>query len=276
MSFAGLRVLSLESRRAAEIETLIRRQGGEAFVAPSLQERAIDDNADVLRLLQLLESGSCQMLILMTGVGLSFWREAVARRYSFERADEALRQVKLLARGPKPGAVLRASGIAPDITIPEPNTWREIVNVIALRPERRLALQEYGRPNIQFVQDLEAIGAQVETFAFYRWDLPADITPLQEAVLQLAQRQVDVALFTSGIQLHHLFTIAEREERVEEIQAALESYTVIASIGPIMNEALEERGLLPDIVPSSPKMGALVYAAAEQCNSAIAKKRAAA
>src|SRR5687768_753624 len=35
MSFSGLRVLSLESRRAVEIAELIRKQGGEPFVAPS-------------------------------------------------------------------------------------------------------------------------------------------------------------------------------------------------------------------------------------------------
>jgi len=40
MPFGGLRVLSLESRRAKEMEALIRREGGEPFVAPSVEERA--------------------------------------------------------------------------------------------------------------------------------------------------------------------------------------------------------------------------------------------
>jgi uroporphyrinogen-III synthase len=273
MSFAGLRVLSLESRRAAEIETLIRKQDGKPFVAPSVRERVLDDHADAFRLLESLESGSCEMLILMTGVGLSHWRDVVTQRYSSTRADEALRRVKLLARGPKPSAVLRASRITPDITIPEPNTWREIVTALAGRPERKLAIQEYGRPNIQFVRELEALGAEVNTFALYRWELPEDLQPLREAVLKLAQREVDLALFTSGIQLHHLFAVAEREERLDEVRSALESYVAIASIGPIMNEALEEHGLVPDIVPSSPKMGALVYSAAEQSAQAISRKR---
>jgi len=37
MPFDGLRVLSLESRRAVEIERLIRNQGGVPFVAPSVR-----------------------------------------------------------------------------------------------------------------------------------------------------------------------------------------------------------------------------------------------
>jgi uroporphyrinogen-III synthase len=274
MSFAGLRVLSLESRRAVEIETLIRKQEGTPFVAPSVKERVLDDHADAFRLLDTLERGECEMLILMTGVGLSYWRDAIAQQYSTARADDALRKVRLLARGPKPSAVLRASGITPDITIPEPNTWREIVKALAGRVERRFAVQEYGRPNLQFVQELEALGAQVETFALYRWELPDNLEPLKQAVLKISQREVDLALFTSGIQLHHLFAVAEKEERVAEMRSALESYVAIASIGPIMNEALEEHGLMPDIVPSSPKMGPLVYTAAEQAQSAIRKKRA--
>jgi len=30
---------------------------------------------------------------------------------------------------------------------PEPNTWRELLAVTEGRPERRIAVQEYGRPN---------------------------------------------------------------------------------------------------------------------------------
>jgi uroporphyrinogen-III synthase len=48
---------------------------------------------------------------------------------------------------------------------------------------------------------LEALGAKVTRFAIYRWDLPADLEPLREAARRLAARDVDVALFTSSIQL---------------------------------------------------------------------------
>ena len=57
MSFAGLRVLSLESRRAKEMETLIARFGGVPFVAPSVQERALDSNGEALRWADRLLAG---------------------------------------------------------------------------------------------------------------------------------------------------------------------------------------------------------------------------
>ena len=274
VSFKGLRVLSLESRRAAEMETLIGKQDGNAFVAPSLRERPLEDHADAFRLLARLEQGAFEMLILTTGVGLTFWRDIVATRYSPGRTDDALRRVKLLARGPKPSAVLRSIGLAPHVTIPEPNTWREMVEAIAQRPERRLAIQEYGRPNAEFAEALRTLGGEVETFALYRWDLPEDLEPLREAVQRLVRREVDVALFTSGIQVDHLFKIATEQKVEEEVRLSLRESVAIASVGPIMNEALAEHGLSPDIVPSSPKMGPLVLAAAEQCEAILERKRA--
>ncbi len=48
MSFDGLRVLSLESRRASEIETLIHRAGGDPFVAPSMREIPLEQNSEAL------------------------------------------------------------------------------------------------------------------------------------------------------------------------------------------------------------------------------------
>lgn len=273
MSFAGSRVLSLESRRAAEIQTLIEKQGGEATVAPSVKERALDDHTDAFRLLQGLERGDFDMLVLMTGVGLAFWRDVVGARYPIARADDALRRVKLVARGPKPSAVLRPLGINPDITIPEPNTWREIVHALEHRPERRVAIQEYGKPNPEFVDALRALGIHVDTFALYRWEMPDDLAPLQSAVRGLAAGQFDVVLFTSSIQLEHLLEIANAQGVQEPVLNTLRNNAAIASIGPIMTATLAEHGLTPDIVPSSPKMGVLVRAAADECEAVLSTKR---
>src|SRR5262245_33048991 len=147
MPFGGLRVLSLESRRAQEIEALIRREGGDPFVAPSVRERAIADHGEALRFLERLESGEFDLLICMTGSGLAFWRDQVAAHGAIERLGAALRGVTIVSRGPKPVPVLRELSVRADIVVPEPNTWREVVAAVARRAERRIAVQEYGRSN---------------------------------------------------------------------------------------------------------------------------------
>jgi len=208
MQFAGLRVLSLESRRAKEMEALIRREGGDPFVAPSVQERALDDHGEAIRFVERLEANEFDMVIVMTGTGLAFLRDQVAAHSTAARLGDALRRVTIVSRGPKPLPILRELGARADIMVPEPNTWKEIVEAVALRPERRIAVQEYGRPNPEMNVALERLGAYVAPMVIYRWDLPDDIEPLRAATRRLAGREFDVVLFTSSIQLDHLLIIA--------------------------------------------------------------------
>ena len=69
MGFSGIRVISLESRRASEMDALIRRHDGHPFVAPSVKEKAVQNNAEVLAWAERLFAGEFEMLVLMTGVG---------------------------------------------------------------------------------------------------------------------------------------------------------------------------------------------------------------
>src|SRR5260370_20929006 len=182
MDFSGLRVLSLESRRAGLMEQLIRRQGGDPFVAPSAKEIPFEQHDEAYHWAERLFAGDFDMVVLMTGVGLAYLRDILAGRFSQEVFAEALRRITIVSRGPKPVAVLHEMGVTSKIMVPEPNTWKEIVPVIAARPERRITIQEYGRENPEFVAALEELGAPVSSIAIYRWTLPDDVGPLREAV----------------------------------------------------------------------------------------------
>ena len=274
MPFAGLRVLSLESRRAKEMEALIRREGGDPFVAPSVEERALDDPSEALDFLRRLEAAEFDLLVCMTGSGLAFWRDQAAAHSSVERLGAALRRVTIVSRGPKPLPILRELGARADVVVPEPNTWKEIVAAISERPERRIAVQEYGRPNPEMTLALERLGAYVAPLVVYRWDLPEDLEPLRTAARGLAERQFDVVLFTSSIQLDHLMMIAASLGLETRVREALSS-AVIASVGPVMTSALESAGIAVDLTPVHPKMAALVKAASEMAAGVTMRKRAA-
>ena len=274
MPFAGLRVLSLESRRAKEMATLILREGGEPFVAPSVQERALDDSGEALRFVERLASGEFDMLVCMTGAGLAFWRDQVAAQGAVERLGAALRGVTIVSRGPKPLPILRELGAHADLVVPEPNTWKEIVAGIESRPERRIAVQEYGRPNLEMNAALQQLGASVTAIVLYRWELPADLEPLREAARRLAARQFDVVLFTSSIQLDHLMAVAEDLKVQPAVLSCLREFVAVASVGPVMTATLQDAGIPVDIVPVHPKMAALVKAAGEMAAACLLRRRA--
>lgn len=263
MPFDGLNVLSLESRRAKEIATLISRHGGIPFVAPSVKERPLEDHGIAFHFLEQLESGEFDLLICMTGVGIAFLRQVIETRFPVERLADALRGVTIISRGPKPVPLLRAMSVPVHVTVPEPNTWREVVEAVTNRPERRIAVQEYGRPNDEMTEALQALGAVVTPVALYRWELPEDVEPLREAVRDLAARKFDVVLFTSSIQLDHLFHIAGELHLEDEVRDVLRTHVAIASVGPVMTSALLAQGFQPSLIPEHPKMGALVKAAAD-------------
>jgi uroporphyrinogen-III synthase len=258
MGFDGRRVLSLESRRAVEMAELIRRQGGDPFVAPSMREVPLDADAATAQFGERLYAGEFDMMVLLTGVGTRQLNRILGPRFG-----EALRSLTVVARGPKPVAALREMGLTAAVVAPEPNTWRELLQSLEGRAEKRIAVQEYGRSNPELLAGLRARGAEVTPVRVYQWDLPEDTAPLFEAARRLAAGEFDVVLFTTAIQVSHLARAA-RQQGIED--AAMDSLRrcFVGSIGPTTTEALEEFGVRPAFEPSHPKMGVLVLEAAQR------------
>ena len=272
MGFEGRRVISFESRRAAEMAELIRRQGGEVFSAPAMREVPAEASG-ASEFGERLLGGGFDMMVLLTGVGARALRRALAERFSEERFVEALRSLAVVVRGPKPAAVLREWKVPIAAIAPEPNTWREVLAVTEGRPERRVAVQEYGRPNPELVAGFEARGAKVTTVRVYQWDLPEDTAPLREAAHRIARGEVEFVLFTTSAQMLHLARIAA-EEGIERPMTEGLRRMVVASIGPTTTETLEEYGIRPDFEPSHPKMGFLVQEVAARAGELAARKSA--
>src|ERR1700682_328894 len=80
-----LRVVSFESRRAAEMAELIRRHGGEPTVAPSMREVPLTETAAELDYLRRLEAGDIDIVVFMTGVGLRLLIDTVAAQWPRNR-----------------------------------------------------------------------------------------------------------------------------------------------------------------------------------------------
>lgn len=279
-AFGGLRVLALESRRAAEVGALIANLGGQPVVAPALKEVPLESNPDALTFADRLIAGEFDLVLLLTGVGTRVLIAAVERgvpRERFERFMLALARVRTAARGPKPVAALRERGLEAWAVAPEPNTWVELLSEIEKKGgpdvlrDARVALQEYGVSNHDLIEALEAKHARVTRIPVYQWALPDDLTPLSNAIDAVARGDIDVVLFMSGIQRVHLQQLAETSGRSADLAAGL-SRCVIASIGPSASAELRRHGTIPDLEASHPRMGVLVREAAEQAAALLAAK----
>lgn len=276
--FAGLRVLSLESRRAPEMAKLIASNGGVATVAQSMREIPLASNAEALAFARRLVEDGFDIVVFLTGVGTRALIRVVETVYPVERFVTALRKVTIVARGPKPVAALKELGVPVTVTVPEPNTWRDLLRTLDEKSDclplkgRRVAVQEYGVSNPELLAGLSDRGAHVTRVPVYEWGLPEDVGPLRAAVTSIANDEFDVVLFTTAIQVNHLFLVAAEMNQEEAVRRAL-SHVLIASIGPSTSERLREYGLTADIEPSHPKMGYLVSETAQRSAEILRMKR---
>lgn len=265
----GLRVLSLESRRAEQMAALIRHHGGTAVVAPSMREVPIEENAAAVAFARDLLAGRFDAVIFLTGVGTRILFRAVETQHPRERLVEALSRVLVVARGPKPVAVLREFGVPIGLTVPEPNTWRDVLKALdgllpAFSPQgKQIAVQEYGVSNGKFLESLRSAGAQVTPVPVYQWALPEDLGPLRSALDQIVLGKIDVLLVTSANQIHNLMRVARDAGIEKQVSEALRRM-VVASIGPVSSGALASYEIAADLEPTHPRMGQLVFEVAER------------
>jgi uroporphyrinogen-III synthase len=197
----------------------------------------------------------------------------VSERHPDPAFGDALRAITIAARGPKPAAALRELGVPVTVNAPEPNTWRELLTALEGRPEKRIFVQEYGRPNEEFVAALRERGADVMPVHIYNWELPEDREPLRDAVRRIAGNQADVVLFTTSAQVFHLFLAAREMGQEAPLLDGLRR-VMVASIGPTTSETLREHKIEPDLEASHPRMGYLVREAAQTAILHLDRKRA--
>lgn len=261
---------------AAEMTRLIERHGGTPLVAPAVREIPLEDNSAALLFGEQLLKQGLDVLVLMTGAGTTALFEILQSRYANRDVATALKNTVLIARGPKPVAALKALGFQATLTVPEPNTWMDVVSTLdASRPVKglRVAVQEYGVSNRDLLDALKQRGAQVTPVPIYRWALPEDTAPMTHALSRILAGQVQVMLITNAAQLDHMMQLAEQEGRTGPFKEAC-SKLVVASIGPTASERIRSYGLPVDFEPSHGKMGILVKETSEQAQRLLAAKRA--
>jgi uroporphyrinogen-III synthase len=271
-----LRVCSFESRRQDEMASLIRRQGGEPTIAPSMREAPLEKHEPVFEFWKRLAAGQIDLVILMTGVGTQAMFDVLTSRLARDEVIAEMNRHPICIRGPKPAVVLRNWGIRIDHRAPEPNTWREVVTILesdgVALAGTTVAVQEYGKPSVELYEALRQRGATVTTIPVYRWELPEDLEPLKGAIRQTIDGHFDAILFTSAQQAHHVLQVAD-DLGLKDQWLAAANRCVIGSIGPTATETLVELGLKPDIEPEHPKMGPLVSEVMAQTKTMLKLKQ---
>jgi uroporphyrinogen decarboxylase len=270
-----MRIVSFESRRNREMVRLIEKSGGQALVAPSLQEVPLRDSQEALLFGQKLMAGEINGIVFTTGAGVDVLFDILGTRYSQEQLSDFFSKTILVARGPKPLAALRDRGFQKIVSIDEPATSHQVLAILDQSGQLRgqtIAVQEHGSPSQELLDGLAERGARVLRVPVYRWTLPADTEPLRHALNTVISGQADIVLFTNSNQIRQVLRFAQEEGIEKEFRDAL-SRTVVASIGPVCTEFLDEYGVPVDLQPETPKMDVLVEEASRRGPGLLERKR---
>jgi uroporphyrinogen-III synthase len=252
-------VAILEARTGAHLAELISRQGAVPLLAPALEEVPDVDPAAVAALLEDWGARPFRMMIFQTGVGTRALFQVTDSLGSTPLLLEMLGKATVVVRGPKPLGELNARGVRIDIRAASPFTSETVLAAVAgISVEgARVVVQRYGEANRKLCEALTGRGASVQEIATYRWALPADLRPLETLIDALARGAVDAVVFTSAVQVKHLFVVAERMARAALLPGLMRGL-IVASVGPVCSRALEERGIAPTFEADPPKLGPLV------------------
>ncbi len=270
-------MVSFESRRAKEMATLISNYGGIPLVAPSMREIPLEENPAAFAFAEQLFAKKLDAVIFMTGVGTQTLAEVLETRYPREKIVRGLSEIIVVARGPKPIKVLRELQVPVTISVPEPNTWREILEALEQNARgfklegSRVAVQEYGVSNPAFLEQLRRRGAEVLRVPVYRWGLPEDTTPLRKALEAVVEARARVVLFTNAVQVEHVLRVASENGLKQRLLEVL-CNCVVCSVGPTCSEALLATGTAVDLEPEHGKMGLLVHEAARKAPDLLRHK----
>ena len=252
-------VAILETRTGEHLGELVARRGAIPMLAPALEEVADIDPAAVTALLEEWRAHPFKMVIFQTGVGTRGLFQATDALGTTVELLDLLSHARVVVRGPKPTGELNSRGVRMDVRAPTPFTTDTVLAAIADIPLEgtRVLVQRYGATNAQLIKALEARGATVQEIATYRWALPRDIQPLTALLDALAAGKVHAVVFTSAVQVQHLFEVAATQQRALGLPGLLNG-VIIASIGPVCSRALAAHGVTPSFEASPPKLGPLV------------------
>ncbi|MCX4981197.1 uroporphyrinogen-III synthase [Streptomyces sp. NBC_00572] len=241
---AGFTVGVTAARRADELIALLRRRGAAVVHGPALRIVPLADDTELLAATKELIGHAPDVVIATTAIGFRGWVEAAEGWGCGEDLLAVLRDVELLARGPKVKGAVRAAGLTESWS-PGSESMAEVLDRLLAEgvAGRRIALQLHGEPLPGFVEALTAGGAEVVGVPVYRWMPPEDVGPLDRLLDGVLSGGLDAVTFTSAPAAASLFSRAAERGVRDALVAALRHDVLAVCVGPVTALPLQAEGI---------------------------------
>ncbi|MEW1903130.1 uroporphyrinogen-III synthase [Streptomyces sp. NPDC056488] len=241
---AGFTIGVTAARRADELIALLRRRGAAVVHGPALRIVPLADDTELLASTKDLIAHAPDVVVATTAIGFRGWVEAADGWGYGEELLAVLRDVELLARGPKVKGAVRAAGLTESWS-PSSESMAEVLDRLLDEgvAGRRIALQLHGEPLPGFVEALREGGAEVVGVPVYRWLQPEDTGPLDRLLDAVLARAVDAVTFTSAPAAVSLLSRAAEKGVRADLVAALRHDVLAVCVGPVTALRLQAEGI---------------------------------
>jgi uroporphyrinogen III methyltransferase/synthase len=238
----GRRVVVTRSReQARELVELLENLGAQAIEAPTFRLAPPEDPEAVERAAASVDD--YQWVVFETANAVSRFLQALTHG---PRDLRALGGVFVCALGASTADRLIASGIKPDVALPEFRTEHvgdALINKAPLADHRVLLVRPDHAHNV-LADDLGRRGASVTDLVAYRAVAEsADSNAVQEVYRLLLDGRIDAVTFTSPTSVQQFVTMLGEEQAIDLLNT-----TVVAAIGPVTAAAATELGVQKVIV----------------------------
>jgi uroporphyrinogen-III synthase len=256
---AGTQILVTAQRRASDLAVALGRRGAEVTTAASLGvESHIDEDTLLAQTRQMIATGA-DIVVVTTGIGFRSWLDTAEAAGIGHELVEALRSVRLVARGPKARGALQAAGLVPD-WVAESETSAEIADFLVAEGVRGLsiAVQHHGAGDDGLEQRLAAAGGRPFGLVVYRWGPPPDVEAVERSVRLAAAGAFDSVVFTSAPGAAAWLGAVRAQGAEDELRRLEQDGRVmLAAVGHVTADPLRNAGFEP-VLPDRARLGALV------------------
>ncbi|MGX6603458.1 uroporphyrinogen-III synthase [Micromonosporaceae bacterium Da 78-11] len=255
-ALTGFTVAVTAERRRDEMATLLQRRGARVVTASAISIVPLIDDDALHAATDACIGLAPDLVVATTGFGFRGWLEAADGWGLGESLRAVLGSARLIARGPKPCGAIRAAGLSEDWAAKTESCDEILERLLAEGiAGHRIAVQEHGEPQAEFVAALRAAGAAVVEVPVYRWVLPPDTSAVRRLVEQTVAGQIDAVTFTSAPAVKAFLQIAGAAEA--DLVDRFRHGTLAACVGPVTAGPLVDRGVAV-VMPERYRLGALI------------------
>jgi uroporphyrinogen III methyltransferase/synthase len=256
-------VVTRSHEQARDLCEALEALGAQAIEAPTFKVAPAEDPEAIERAAASI--GQFAWVIFESANAVARFLACVTRG---SRDLRSLGGVSICAIGPSTAERLLASGLRPDVIIPEFRAEEVAEMVNAHRPitSERVLLVRPDHFRDLLAADLTRRGAIVTDLVAYRTiSESADAPAAQHLYRLLLEGAVDAVLFASPTGVQRFAELMGREQAADLLNT-----TAVAAIGPVTAAAAEELGIKTTVMPTSYTVDGLVEALMDYFETATA------